>query len=749
MRSMLREKKFYIQLLLFFIVLATLVVLLLSVTFQSIYRNGLLEEVAQTYENDVQRRAFEIDKLVEEIDYVYLSVFTNSDVTRFLDLLAWNPMDEYNVKKQFVRFRNIHSKVRSMYLYSGRLGYFITADDAGQSLTDFPDKAVLDGLSPGRQIRVRLMPAAKPGKPAERVLTFTYSAFNKKDVLESCVVINVLDLSALEMLGPSESAWMLLLDKNGGLLTANTDQLPRGDSLWTGLREEPGSYTARDEHGREYIVSSTPIHSLGWTLVSLHEYSAVLSSVQARTTIVLYIALGALLFSGVLILVFVRRIYRPIDSFVHRMKRSGSLAKDDTQRRSELDYLMDSFDDMLRQMHTARETQGQLMEDARDGFYRRALAQIQHADDLHAQAERLDLNIARAFFCTFVVKIDLFFTIAAHHHTLRKNTVRQIVLDQMRGHFDAAVISMQGGDTAAILCADSAIDPDLLESALARIAVMAQKTLGQSVTIGLGSMVEDFGDIQVSYDMALRAADRRLTRGYGHIFKEDDSREEEPKPHYPAALEKRMLDALHMDKPEEYRLAVEELFAQLKQYDHHSAKLCLTQMLLTLIHHVHSVAGAMGGHTELAQLAGQLSELETIDQSRACFEDMYARYQTLVREISLRKNSSMLQDTIRQAKAYIADNFKNPALSIDEVASHVGYTSNYFAKIYKEETGQFINDSIRECRIDHAKALLVETGLTINEIVELAGYSNTNYFYFAFKKMTGLTPSAYRAQKPT
>lgn len=123
-----------------------------------------------------------------------------------------------------------------------------------------------------------------------------------------------------------------------------------------------------------------------------------------------------------------------------------------------------------------------------------------------------------------------------------------------------------------------------------------------------------------------------------------------------------------------------------------------------------------------------------MDQATEWFQIYYQEYRTLVKEASLRKNSKKLENIIQQAKAYLEENCKDPSLSVEMVATHFGYTSNYFAKIFKESTGQFINDYIRQCRIDRAKILLAETNLTVSEVAELTGYYNTNYFFYAFKK---------------
>ncbi len=51
---------------------------------------------------------------------------------------------------------------------------------------------------------------------------------------------------------------------------------------------------------------------------------------------------------------------------------------------------------------------------------------------------------------------------------------------------------------------------------------------------------------------------------------------------------------------------------------------------------------------------------------------------------------------------------------------------------------------ITELKINRAKKLLRETHLSISEIAEKVGFSDTGYFNKLFKAKTGASPSKYR-----
>jgi YesN/AraC family two-component response regulator len=99
---------------------------------------------------------------------------------------------------------------------------------------------------------------------------------------------------------------------------------------------------------------------------------------------------------------------------------------------------------------------------------------------------------------------------------------------------------------------------------------------------------------------------------------------------------------------------------------------------------------------------------------------------------------------IEESQVYIMNHYMDINLSADMLAEIYGYSTNYFARIFKTITGFYINDYIRQVRIMKAQELLTESDLTIVDIAVATGFTSSNYFYSIFKKETGLTPAAYR-----
>lgn len=94
---------------------------------------------------------------------------------------------------------------------------------------------------------------------------------------------------------------------------------------------------------------------------------------------------------------------------------------------------------------------------------------------------------------------------------------------------------------------------------------------------------------------------------------------------------------------------------------------------------------------------------------------------------------------------YINDNLEND-LTLAELALVVQMSIYHFARLFKQSTGLTPHQYVINCRIERAKMLLVEKKLSIIEICEYVGFRSPSHFSALFRKLTTMTPKAYREQ---
>lgn len=101
---------------------------------------------------------------------------------------------------------------------------------------------------------------------------------------------------------------------------------------------------------------------------------------------------------------------------------------------------------------------------------------------------------------------------------------------------------------------------------------------------------------------------------------------------------------------------------------------------------------------------------------------------------------------ISAAKDYMDLHFKeNGVLPIAAQKSEL--SRRRFNELFKKQYGITPNDYLTELKIDAAKSLLVDNGLSVKSIAELCGFDDIYYFCKIFKNHIGLTPTEFRKQR--
>jgi AraC family transcriptional regulator len=97
------------------------------------------------------------------------------------------------------------------------------------------------------------------------------------------------------------------------------------------------------------------------------------------------------------------------------------------------------------------------------------------------------------------------------------------------------------------------------------------------------------------------------------------------------------------------------------------------------------------------------------------------------------------REKIIRAREILLNQIGEP-LTIKALSRKVAINECYLKKGFKEMFGTTIFDFYQGQRMEHARYLLYEKGLSVTEVSVLLGYSSISHFSTAFKKHTGLKP---------
>lgn len=83
-------------------------------------------------------------------------------------------------------------------------------------------------------------------------------------------------------------------------------------------------------------------------------------------------------------------------------------------------------------------------------------------------------------------------------------------------------------------------------------------------------------------------------------------------------------------------------------------------------------------------------------------------------------------------------------VKLSDAARLAGFHDVYLSALFKQQMGMGFTRFSSALRIEHAKRLLREDGLSTADTAELCGYHDTPYFCRVFKSVAGVTPSVWR-----
>ena len=90
--------------------------------------------------------------------------------------------------------------------------------------------------------------------------------------------------------------------------------------------------------------------------------------------------------------------------------------------------------------------------------------------------------------------------------------------------------------------------------------------------------------------------------------------------------------------------------------------------------------------------------------------------------------------------------FKQPELTLAYLADKIGCSTHHLSQSLNTQLNRSYADLVTELRLLEAKSLLVqEPSKPVLDVAMDAGFNSKSGFYSAFKKATGLTPSAFRS----
>jgi len=105
--------------------------------------------------------------------------------------------------------------------------------------------------------------------------------------------------------------------------------------------------------------------------------------------------------------------------------------------------------------------------------------------------------------------------------------------------------------------------------------------------------------------------------------------------------------------------------------------------------------------------------------------------------------SAVRQQNLQNIVLFIKNNLWSP-LELEGLAQKANLSKFHFCRIFKRHVGMNPMKFVATLRIERAKELLQKEHITVSSVASEVGFKDLSNFIRQFKKVTGMTPSAFR-----
>ena len=565
---------------------------------------------------------------------------------------------------------------------------------------------------------------ADPHQPTPQIITDSegnsHSVFSYvyEDGSDAAIVIHadaawlVNKLSAYQ----DNGSHTFVTDENGTPLTGEPAFRDNEALLKEALSasSDSGSFTS-NVNGTKYMISYAKNDPIVY--IRVREYTATQIWIYNSTYFVL-ISVCALLVIGLLLAVVLsKRLSRPMTHMAHTIQRLEN-RNNVNQRALKQEFL----NNLLVASHFSPREIGMKFADCH-------------------------INISdHAPIFMILLKLDRWNDLCAEYNhadrSLLKYGVMNITEELISNRFVCDLVDPDG-DSVVILCNYPSPTPSRREitEMLKEIRDSLSIHLSVSVTFCVGYTITDITHLASLYEDVKKAMEYRLYRGHGSVMFATDMESLDSADYvYPISKEKQLLDALMLGKTAKCAELYDEIVNGVRSYP------CTTTLstLRRLSMAINMALSANGSHEALLLESGSL--LEYIDHAETIQEinDRYHSFFDHIAELKTEHKVKKYDDLLDRIHEFITNNYQDTNLSVNSISEIENRSPVYLGRLYKKLTGKSISESINEARIEEAKNLLSGTNLTVNEIVDRIGFSNSSYFYTVFKKHQGIAPNDFR-----
>ncbi|OPJ58128.1 AraC family transcriptional regulator [Clostridium oryzae] len=731
--------KFFSKILMYITITVVIIILVADILLYYALRNNELSNIYDNSKNNLSQVSYSADFMTDSARSLLVQMYLDNNISQ-LRYNNYNDPGKVNVPINcLIGYSQSMPFVSSIYIYNGREDTFYTTliNRAQVEKSAFFDKEIIkimkhpsiSAISKPIARRVAVYQCGYPYKKYENVYTYIFydRNFSKKSgKVDNAIILNVSELwvrKVINSLNSNNSGDVFILDDKGRLISeAMQKGVHRGSKidLENKLNKTSG-YFNMIYNGKKSLVTYVTTKDLKWKFICVVPYTKInqmLSHVANTTfTLCLFILTLGLIISFIVS----RKVSKPIDAVIRDLK------------------------------HLA-ETRNRPLKFTKEDFFKKLMANEISFDKEKFTKTYIDNHIRVSIeenISMVILKIDHMAQFVSEYSYEDRNILKYGIMNIANEVFSqiyrCECVDMASDNIVLIFNTQEDVNDDeikmvheFLEKIQTNVYELLQVQL--SCVIGPGGYI--MAELSDLYDESIKISNYRMFYGFQSIICYNDI--ENVKDYvYPVDKEKVLIESMLLGKVDEvkntYKHIINKDFIQCEYSQFETALLRLALSVSSAVETIEKTQNLKINYS-FSKFVSKFDYLETLDEIEKHFFDMFDEINSKLNEKKSLKHDKLIKNIINM----INQQYEDPNLCLDTLASSVNMSSVYLGRLFKKMASKSVSDYINEVRMEHARGYLLSTDMCINKIVDKVGFTNRSYFYTIFKKEYGTTPSEYR-----
>ena len=696
---------------------------------------------------NLEQASVSIKFLSEYVEGVASQVISDKAIMRLVSNSAQDPIQLNDSLNRLNNIRYSSPMVQSIYVYNKQLSnFYVTAAETNSLFPSsvFFDQEILEYISKLREYK-RMSPIPRRIQMSSTngtaqlhdVYTYIYyDSFATSDNVDNIIIMNISSrwlFNAFEHMEEYTTLTnltknTLIIEKGGKVVFSTTAREITADLSKEAYikdileRKQTSGYFLSNIDSSYNLVTFVKSDFYDWYFVSITPYNLITDRLKKISNITLFISL-LILISGITgSIVLSTKLHKPIKQIFTKLSK---LEKEKVAHMS-----------VLKSKLLISLLNSNVEENNPDNL-----------DDL-STLENLNVNLQGPL-VLLLFQIDNYNTLCSNDVCYNRKRLigkfTDIAGEILAPEFHYEFVDL---DNDKLIFVANSYTEDISEfqdkyfSIIKAMRDKVEELTKVSFSIYVSSVGHTYRDLPFIYSEAIKNSGFRFALGHKCIiFPGDICNSEVNVINYQIQKEKALTEAIMLEKREStidiYKQYISEIGIAPKEIYHH-----------ILNHMFFVIKSAFQNKTDdntifsnkFSDFFKALQQCETISQADSHFIELFTDIFSYLQDSKKVKYDDLVNNII----AFIEKNYSSNILSVNCIADEVDMSAAYLGKLFKQITTKSITDYISDVRLTKAKELIKNTELSVNEISELCGFTNSSYFYMVFKKNCGITPNQFR-----